>query len=91
MTGLKKSKEGMKEKRKAGRKKEKRKNFFSVLPRKDFRIFSSSSVSYTFIVFYCGRVPLANAPGCTAAEGLLYKPWSLVFPTYTARCLHQIP
>ena len=33
------------------------------------------------IVLYCGRVPAANAPGCTAAEGLLYKPWSLVFPT----------
>ena len=28
-------------------------------------------------VLYCGRVPAANAPGCTAAEGLLYKPWSL--------------
>ena len=26
------------------------------------------------IVLYCGRVPAANAPGCTAAEGLLYKP-----------------
>ena len=26
----------------------------------------------------CGRVPAANAPGCTAAEGLLYKPWFLV-------------
>ena len=38
---------------------------------------------------YCGRVPVANAPGCTAAEGLLYKPWSLVVPTCTARCLHQ--
>ena len=25
------------------------------------------------IVLYCGRVPAANAPGCTAAEGLLYK------------------
>ena len=24
-------------------------------------------------VLYCGRVPAANAPGCTAAEGLLYK------------------
>ena len=23
------------------------------------------------IVLYCGRVPAANAPGCTAAEGLL--------------------
>ena len=33
------------------------------------------------IVLYFGRVPAANAPGCTAAEGLLYKPWSLVFPT----------
>ena len=29
----------------------------------------------------CNRVPAANAPGCTAAEGLLYKPWSLVFPS----------
>ena len=43
------------------------------------------------IVLYCGRVPAANAPGCTAAEGLLYKPWSLVFRTCTARCLHQRP
>ena len=43
------------------------------------------------IVLYCGRVPTANAPECTAAEGLLYKPWSLVFPTFTARCLHQRP
>ena len=24
---------------------------------------------------YCGSVPAANALGCTAAEGLLYKPW----------------
>ena len=43
------------------------------------------------IVLYCGRVPAANAPGCTAAEGLLYKPWSLVVPTCTARCIHQRP
>ena len=43
----------------------------------------------TCIVSYCGRVPAANAPGCTAAEGLFYKPWSLVLPTCTARCLHQ--
>ena len=43
------------------------------------------------VVLYCGRVPAANAPGCTAAEGLLYKPWSLVVPTCTARCLHQKP
>ena len=41
------------------------------------------------IVLYCGRVPAANAPGCTAAEDLLYKPWSLVVHTCTARCLHQ--
>ena len=27
------------------------------------------------IVLYCGRVPAANAPGRTAAEGLLYKPF----------------
>ena len=40
-------------------------------------------------VLYCGRVLTANAPGCTAAEGLLYKPWSLVVPTCTTRCLHQ--
>ena len=40
-------------------------------------------------VLYCGRVQAANAPWYTAAEGLLYKPWSLVFPTCTARCLHQ--
>ena len=43
------------------------------------------------IVLYCGRVPATNAPGCIAAEGLLYKSWSLVFPTCTARCLHQRP
>ena len=36
------------------------------------------------IVLYCDRVPAADAPGCTAAEGLLYKPWSLVVPTCTA-------
>ena len=41
-----------------------------------------------YIVLYCGRVPATNAPGCTAAEGLLYKHWSLVVPTCTARC-HQ--
>ena len=45
----------------------------------------------TYIVLYCSRVPAANAPGRTAAEGLLYKPWSLVIPTQTARCLHQRP
>ena len=44
-----------------------------------------------YIVLYCGRVLAANAPGCTAAEGLLYKPWSLAVPTCTARCLHQRP
>ena len=42
-------------------------------------------------IVYCGRVPAANAPGCTAAEGFLYKPWSSVVPTCTARCLHQRP
>ena len=45
----------------------------------------------TCIVLYCGRVPAVNAPGCTAAECLLYKPWSLVVPACTARCLHQRP
>ena len=44
-----------------------------------------------YIVLYCGRVPAANAPECTAAEGLLYKPWSLVVPTCTAWFLHQRP
>ena len=29
-----------------------------------------------FIVLYCGRASAANAVGCVAAEGLLYKPWS---------------
>ena len=43
------------------------------------------------VVLYCDRVPVANAPGCTAAEDLLYKPWSLVVPSSTARCLHQRP
>ena len=46
---------------------------------------------YVMLCMLCGRVPAANAPGCTAAEGLLYKPWSLVVPTCTARCLHQRP
>ena len=44
-----------------------------------------------YIVLYCGRVPVANATGCIAAEGLLYKPWSLVVPTCNARCHHQKP
>ena len=44
-----------------------------------------------YYVMLRGRVPAANAPGCTAAEGLLHKPWSLVVPTCTARCLHQRP
>ena len=39
----------------------------------------------------CVRVPAANATECTAAESLLYKPWSLVVPTCTARCLHFRP
>ena len=50
-----------------------------------------SSVACAVLYLYCGRVPAANAPGCTAAEGLLYKPWSLVVPTCTARFLHQRP
>ena len=42
------------------------------------------------IVLYCIVVGSRRLmpPGCTAAEGLLYKPWSLVVPTFTARCLH---
>ena len=49
---------------------------------------------YIYLCMYCillyfGRVPAANAPGCTSAEGLFYRPWSLVLPTCAARCLHQ--
>ena len=44
---------------------------------------------YALYCMYCSRVPAAKPPGCTASEGLLYKPWSLVVPTCTARCLHQ--
>ena len=40
------------------------------------------------IVLHCGTVPAANAPGCIAAEGLLYKPWSLVVPTCTVNLRH---
>ena len=43
------------------------------------------------VMYVCNRVAAANAPECTAAEGLLYKPWSLIVPTCTARCLHQRP
>ena len=39
----------------------------------------SKTIVLYYIVLYCGRVPAVNAPGCTAAEGLLYKSWSLVF------------
>ena len=39
---------------------------------------------YYIQVLYCGRVPAANAPGCTAAEGLLYKP--LVFSRSYLHC-----
>ena len=54
--------------------------------------YTDASQCYVYcIVLYCGRVPAANAPGCTAAEDLLYKPCSLVAPTCTARCLHQRP
>ena len=42
-------------------------------------------------MYVCNSVPAANAHGCTAAEGLLYKPWSLVVLTYTARSLHHTP
>ena len=56
-----------------------------------YLLFLNYSSITTLNRLYCGRVPAANAPGCTAAEGLLYKPWSLVVLTYTARCLHQRP
>ena len=51
----------------------------------------NSAVVHSVLVLYCGSVPVANAPRCNAAEGLLYKPWSLVVPTCSARCLHQRP
>ena len=41
------------------------------------------------VVLYCGTVLAANATGCTAAYGLLYKPWTSVVPNCTARCLQQ--
>ena len=44
-----------------------------------YTLLLSAGIVLYCIVLYCGRVPAANAPGCTAAEGLLYKPWSLVF------------
>ena len=56
-----------------------------------YNIFHKGHETYDSIVLYCGRVPAANAPGCTAAEGLLYKPWSLVIHTCTASCLGQRP
>ena len=37
------------------------------------------------IVLYCGRVPATNAPGCTAPDGLLYKPWFLAVRSYLHR------
>ena len=41
----------------------------------DFRVNGGMYMQVLYcIVLYCGRVPAANAPGCTAAEGLLYKP-----------------
>ena len=39
---------------------------------------------------YLDRVPATNASGCTAAEDLLYKPWSTVVLPCSARCLHLI-
>ena len=47
-------------------------------------MMSQKSLPYS-CVLCCGRVPASNA------EGLLYKPCSLVVPTCTARCLHQRP
>ena len=62
----------------------------------DLYFTSCTSILYSelllkLFVLYCSRVPAANAPRCTEAEGLLYKPWSLIVPTCTARCLHQRP
>ena len=64
-------------------------NYFYALH--NFYIWLVKIVFTIPIVLYCGRVPAANAHGCTAAEGLLYKPWSSVIPTCTASCLHQRP
>ena len=36
----------------------------------------SKQAVVVWLVMLCGRVQAAKAPGCTAAEGLLYKPWS---------------
>ena len=52
-------------------------------------VLSDVKATMKYVVLYCGRITAANAPGCT--PGLLYKPWSLVIPTCTARCLHQRP
>ena len=37
----------------------------------------------------CGRVPVVKPPD--ALQPKAYKPWSLVVPNCTARCLHQRP
>ena len=62
----------------------------------NFRLYfkcvsANMSSKHLRIVLYCSRVPTANASGCTAVGVLLYKPWSLVVPNCTARCLHQRP
>ena len=53
-----------------------------------YRLASNCKDFHEIWVMLCGRVPAANAPGCTVAWGLMYKPWSLIVPTCTARCLH---
>ena len=65
--------------------------WITIQTRRVLYLSSFINSSSTCIVLYCSRVPAANTPGCTAAEGLLYKPWSLVFPTCTTRCLHHRP
>ena len=47
-------------------------------------LFFKGLRSLELVMLYCGRVPAVNAPVCTAAEGLLYKPWSSCFPICTA-------
>ena len=51
-----------------------------------FAMYHSKILDYHYceIVLYCGRVPAANAPGCTAAECLLYRPCS-----FSRSCLHR--
>ena len=45
-----------------------------LLPVHSIRVLDFLVAVQSVAALYCSRVPAANAPGCTAAEGLLYKP-----------------